>query len=101
LTKDGIAEIMDAQPENIEEEEAKTIMPERRPAHDVDITVDSEAIQFPCIDVSRFCKHFGLTNKEEIAVGLQEDDPDWPQGTVEKIASIQPLFWNKYHQRNN
>jgi len=99
LTEDGIAEITDNQSAETERKEVEMITPERRTAHDIEIMIDDEAIQFPCIDVSRFCERFEVANKRSAAMGVQEEDPDRPRGTVEMIASIQSLFWSKYHKK--
>ena len=99
LTEDGIAEIKDTKAVEKEDMKLKGISPERRTSHDVEFQINGESIQFPRIDVRRFCTRFKIATSGRIGTRSREDDPDRPQGTVERISSIEPLIWNKHHRK--
>ena len=91
LTEDGIAEIKDTEDEEKVDTKSKGVALERRASHDVEYQINGEIIQFPCIDVCRFCARYEIAVKDQNAIGPRNEDLDRPRGTIDQISSIEPL----------
>ena len=73
---------------------------ERRMSHDVECEIEGEIIQLPCIDVRRFrIRHGMATERTQGRKSQKGEDPDKAQGTIEQIALIEPITWNKSWRR--
>ena len=95
LTEDGIAEIRDTKETEEMDTKSKGVTLERRTSHDVEYQIEGEIIQFPCVDVRRFRIRHKIAAIDPSAEETKEEDLDRPQGTIELIALIEPIAWNK------